>query len=198
NFFLNVLQIATEHDVKCIVVINDTSRRTATQAKTHDEDVTATLLERIHLRVQNDPDGCVVIVDRPAGGRKDEDKFLLSCLEQLQSGTRYIKHSKIALNVLSTPSKLVRTLQLADLITSCCTARIGGELVFSPPIFEKIIPLLPSDYGRKGGCGLKIHPDFLYANLYPWILGDEHFVRHQNAFGLPTMDRPYRENEYDY
>lgn len=198
EFFFNVLRVASKHNVKCIVVINDTSCRTATETDTHYEDITTTLLERVHHRIPNDPDGCVVIVDRPSGGRTDEDKFLLRCLEQLQSGTTYVTHDKIALNVLSTPSKLVRTLQLADLVTSCSTARVSGEAVYSPPVFEKIVSLCPAEFDRKGGVSFKIHPDFKYANLYHWILGDSHFVRFNNGFPLPFQYRPYSQNENNY
>jgi hypothetical protein len=198
EFFLEILRAAHDHEVKCLVVINETSCRTATNASTHDEDVTITLLERIHHRIPSNSDGCVVIVDRPSGDRSDEDRFLFRCLEQIQSGTTYVKHNKIVLNVLSTPSKLVRTLQLADLVTSCCTARISGEAVYSPPIFEKIISLCPEEFGRKGGTSFKIHPDFKYANLYHWILGDSHFVRFQNGWPLPFSHRPYCQNENVY
>jgi len=198
EFFFKVLNVTREHNVKCLVVINDTSCRTATKAGTHYEDVTTTLLERVHHRIPNDPDGCVVIVDRPSGGRADEDKFLFCCLEQLQSGTTYVTHDKIALNVLSTPSKLVRTLQLADLVTSCSTARVSGEAIYSPPVFEQIVSLFPAEFDRKGGVSFKIHPDFKYANLYHWILGDSYFVRFNTGFPLPFQYRPYSQNENNY
>jgi hypothetical protein len=198
EFFLDVLRVAHDHNVKCLVVINDTSCNTATNACKHDEDVTTTLLERVHLSIPCDSDGCIVIVDRPSGDRTDEDRFLLRCLEQIQSGTTYVRHNKIALNVLSTPSKFLRILQLGDLVTSCCTARVGGEAVYSPPVFEQIMALCPEKSGRKGGTSFKIHPDFKYANLYHWILGDSHFVRFNIGHPLPFSNRPYYQNENDY
>jgi hypothetical protein len=51
--------------------------------------------------------------------------------------------------------------------------------------------MFPRDFGRIGGLGLKIHPDFRYANLYHWLLGDSHFVRYQSGYPLPFKSRPY-------
>ena len=98
---------------------------------------------------------------------------------------------RIALNTLCTQSRFVRLLQVADLVTSCVAARVAGETRYSPPIFEALLPLLPKSSGRIGGCGLKIHPDFKYANLYRWILGDTRFWEEERAVRLPLEDRPY-------
>jgi hypothetical protein len=86
---------------------------------------------------------------------------------------------------------MVRCLQAADLITASVTAFVAGENKFSPPVFAAILPLFPKDFGRIGGLGLKIHPDFRYANLYHWLLGDSHFVRHQVGSPLPFEKSPY-------
>lgn len=198
DFFLEILRIASEHKVKCLVVMNDITCRTATGTESHNLDTTITLLERVHHRIPCDSEGCIIIVDRPSGGRSDEDKFLLQCLEQIQSGTAYVKYQKFVLNVLSTPSKLIRTLQLADLVTSCCLARVSGESCYSPIIFEKIINMCPDQDGRKGGASFKIHPDYKYANLYCWLLGDKVFIRSGIGHPLPISKRPYSLNENAY
>jgi len=79
----------------------------------------------------------------------------------------------------------------ADVVTSCVVARVSGESTHSPPVFDLIKPLLRSDGHRIGGVGLKIHPDFVYANLYHWLLGDSHFHRFNIGFPMPLKDRPF-------
>lgn len=195
-FFLDVLHRARNHGVRCVVAISDTHRHPATGKVPYDQDVTTLLLERIHHRIPDDTDGCVVIVDRPTGGRTDEDAFLYNCLELIQSGTRYVKHDRIALNVLASPSRFVRLLQLADVVTSCTAARVSGEREYSPAVFAQLVPLFPEEYGRRGGVSIKLHPDFLYANLYHWLFGDEILVRSGGTVTLPLPHRSYAHSEY--
>ena len=194
HFFFNVLSAAADHDIVAMVVLEDANCRTAPRAQTHEDDVSRLLLERVHNSLPFSSDGCIVIVGRPTGDRADEDRFLSHCLEDLQSGTEYVQHDKIALNVLSTPSKLVRLLQLADLITSCTTARVSGEPRYSPPVFDKVKGLLQNDMSRVGGVGVKIHPDYKYANLYHWILGDTHYWRRNGGVPYPLAGRPYSKD----
>lgn len=191
EFFIRVLTLARDRGVKAIVVIEDTGYQTATGTPTAEEDITSLFLERVHRQLVKARSEGIVIVDRPGGGRADEDRFLANCLETLQSGTDYVKHDRIALNVLSTPSKLIRLLQVADVVTSCTTAAVSGEDRFSPPIFKAIKPLLYSDMRRIGGVGLKIHPDLVFVNLYHWLLGDSHFFKHTTGYPLPLQDHPY-------
>lgn len=70
----------------------------------------------------------------------------------------------------------------------------AGESNFSPPIFECMKPLFRSETGRVGGVGLKLHPDYKYANLYHWLLGDSHFVRGGSGTPLPMKNRPYSDD----
>lgn len=198
DFFERILKVALDCKVQALFVANDTTCSTATRVASHDEDVSTTLLERVHHRTPIDDDGYIVIVDRPGGDRRDEDQFLMTCLEQLQQGTRYVKHDRIAINVVSTPSKLVRCLQLADVITSCCLARVSGEDRYSPKVFSMILPMFREEFGRRGGCSFKIHPDFKYANLYHWLLGDSHFVRNSSGSPMPLKNRPYSTSATSY
>ena len=122
------------------------------------------------------------------------EKDLTNCLETIEAGTTYIKPDCIALNVLSANSKYIRLLQAADLVTSCTLALVSGENTFSPKVFEKIKPLFDSEKDRIGGVGLKIHPDFKYANLYHWLVGDTHFVRSNAGIPLPLSGRPYSKS----
>jgi hypothetical protein len=114
----------------------------------------------------------------------------------IQNGTRFMQHERIALNVLSTSSDHSRCLQLADLVASCTLATIGGENRFAPTTFALIKPLLCEDMGRIGGVGLKIHPDFKYANLYHWLCGDEFLKRGNVAHPLPDIGTPYPRDPF--
>ncbi|MEW6233637.1 MAG: DUF3800 domain-containing protein [Chloroflexota bacterium] len=194
-FFIDVLSMAERGGVKAIVVIEDTNLRTATSAPNAEMDVTRLFLERVNIQLRRMRSEGIVIVDRPSGDRANEDRFLANCLETLQAGTTYVKPDRIVLNVLSTPSKLVRLLQAADVVSSCTVAAVGGEARFSPPVFALIKRLLFSDMGRIGGVGLKIHPDYRYANLYHWLLGDLHFWKAGAGVSLPLTDRPYSSDQ---
>lgn len=191
QFFIEVLSLFKSADAKAIVVIVDMEARTATDAPTHEQDVTSLLLERVDNQLARMRSEGIVIVDRPRGDRGDEYKFLAGCLETLRSGTDYVSYDHIALNVLSTPSRLIRLLQAADVVTSCTLSAIGGEDTYSPPVFHEIKDLLLKESGRYGGVGLKIHPDFKYANLYHWLLGDTHFWRYNCGNPLPLRAWPY-------
>lgn len=201
DFFLNILRLAAACGAEALVVIDDTRYATAIRdAPSHEADVTRMFLERAdnYLRWARVNDHGVVIADRPGGGRREEDKFLLDCLETLQVGTKYVKPERIALPVLSARSDLVRLAQLADVVTGCTLSRVAGEAQYAPPVFEGIKPLLLRDGGRIGGIGLKIHPDYIYVNLYHWVLGDDTFWRGGGGWPLPIVGRPYRQSPDRY
>jgi hypothetical protein len=140
----------------------------------------------------------MVIVARPSGGRTDEDKFLARCADIVSSGTNYSKFGQLVTNVLTMPSSHSRLLQVADLVTSTSTAMVAGHTEFAGPVFPHVKVLLRSGSGRIGGVGLKIHPDFSYANLYHWVLGDTDFWRGNLGTPLPLKDRPYAADGMTY
>src|SRR5438132_941352 len=74
----------------------------------------------------------VVVAAAPQGGSKGQGKFLADCGELLQAGTEFMKLDSIALGVLTAKSQQLRLLQLADIVTSCTVARVGGESDYSP------------------------------------------------------------------
>lgn len=191
EFFETVLTLAAELDVRATVVICDANHEPANSGCTAEDDTLKLFLERVERRLHGLGTDGVVIVDRPSGGRAEERKFILECAEKLQSGTKYVRHKRIALNVLSASSDNSRCIQLADLVTSCTVAHVGGERRFSPRTFQAIKLLLCSDDGRFGGVGLKIHPDFKHANLYHWLCGDEFIKRGSGGLSLPVKDRGY-------
>lgn len=190
SFFIAVLTLLEQADVTAIVVIEDASCRPATCGLSAEMDVTRMFLERADQHLKAVRCQGIVITDRPGGGAEAQNRFLADCAEALQTGTEYVSLKRIAF-VLSTPSKLVRLLQAADMVTSCTRAFVAGEKQFSPPVFNAVKRILRSEGGRIGGVGLKIHPDFKYANLYHWLLGDTHVWRPGPAIPLPSPDRAY-------
>ena len=86
--------------------------------------------------------------------------------------------------------------QCADLIIGCTTARVGGEQNFSPQVFELIRPMMPQELLKTAGYGLKLHPEYVYDNLYHWILGEQ--TKWQGNVGIPYPigGRPFSENPY--
>ncbi len=197
DFFLQVIEILNQHQVIATVVIEDTTYLTATGAKTHELDAVTLFLERVDHQCERDESFGFVIVDRPSGDRGNEDAFLATCLETLQAGTRYVKPSFIAHNVLSAPSHHSRLLQAADLITSCTLSVVSGEMQYAPPVFEAIKPLLDRNGGRIGGYGLKIHPDSRYANLYHWLVNDQTFYKAFTFAEMPLSKRKYATGPFE-
>lgn len=193
QFFLEVVAALKEAGAVAIVAIEDTEASPAhNYALTAKEDVTILFLERVNSYLGSLRQDGLVIVDQPGGGRKDETKYLMACMEALIAGTDYVQFDHIAHNVLTTPSHLSRMLQAADVITSCSLAAIAGESQYAPPVFEAIKGMLrQGDFGHIGGMGLKLHPDGKYVNLYHWLLGDTDFWRYGSAWPLPLPNKKY-------
>jgi len=195
-FFSQIIAHLVEHEVTVAVVVVERGHRSATGASTPEEDATRLFLERVEYCCSNNFSRALVVTDRPSGGRGDEDKFLSGCLEMLQQGTAYVQHKLIVHNVVSTPSRLSRLLQAADLVTGLTLAATGGEKTYAPPLLAAIRPLFYRDGNRIGGYGLKIHPALRYMNLYHWLVGDTHFWRGQTGFPLPIADHAYHAGPY--
>ena len=197
-FFHRLLAITAQHGTKGLVVIEDTTKNTATDASNAEEDVLQLFLERVNNQLSSIGSEGIVIVSRPSGDRRSEDGFLDKCVDALASGTTYVQYSKISLNILSVPSRFVRLLQVADIIASCSVAMVAGETQFAPSIFSSIKPLLLSNFGYIGGTGLKIHPDLSYGNLYHWLLGDTHIKKGNSGHPLPIKTLPYSTSSDKY
>jgi hypothetical protein len=56
--------------------------------------------------------------------------------------------------------------------------------------------MLDNDGIRKGGIGLKIHPDYRYANLYHWLINDTDWYKRNSGISIPFSDLPYFSNPY--
>jgi hypothetical protein len=190
EFYLRALALANEARATAIVVIADRKARSATGAKTPEEDVVTMFLERAHNALDMTQTEAILLMDRPGGDRQEENEFLASCLTTMREGTGYVLPARLTLAV-STQSRLVRLLQLADVVASSTLAFVAGEPTYSPPVFEAVRPMLRRG---GGGWGMKIHPDYRYANLYHWLLGDKILLRGNSYLELPTSGRPYRSS----
>lgn len=196
EFFRRATILAREAGAKVIVMIVDTQYNHAIAGiGSHQLDVTVLLLERIEASLGDAGREGLIVVDTPSGGREQETQFLRNCREVLASGTRYVSMERIATNVVAAPSRFIRCLQLADVITGATTSFVAGESRWSPLVFEEIRPLLRrSSHANIGGAGVKIHPDFRYANLYHWLLGDTLVVRFNTGHPLPMSNFPYHND----
>jgi hypothetical protein len=190
QFFNRLIGALRARGVTATVVIEDTKRSRAITGTTPEMDVVRMLLERISNQCTQSE--AFIVVDRPSGGRVDEDRFLRGCLETINASAGYVQSDRIAHSVVSTPSHLSRLLQAADVVTSCTLATVAGEHRFAPPVFEAIKPLfVTGSSDQRGGFGVKLHPDFRYVNLYHWVLGDEVVAKFRNTVALPLPNRPY-------
>jgi hypothetical protein len=113
--------------VTATVVVEDKGRRPAIpSSRTAEEDVVTLALERADNHLRNIGTTAIVVMDRPGGSRKHEDRFLANCMDKLKNGTQFVAMERLAL-VLTTDSKHLRLLQLADVVVASTLARVAGE-----------------------------------------------------------------------
>ena len=144
------------------------------------------LFERLCMQLKRNGSNGIIVSDEPGGGRAEDLALLQLFLEQIQSGTEYIKEcDNLVLNMLTTPSKLVRQLQLADLVVGITTGMVCANTKYAGPLFPVVQSMLiKSPAGYVGGSGLKIGPNG-WENLYHWVLGEHALVRGGGAMGWP-------------
>jgi len=172
RFFLRALGLAHARGVQVCVVVEDTDRGQATAAPTPEDDVVQLFLERADNHVRMLGRRAIVIADRPGGDRAAEERFLGRCIETVRQGRAFVQFRHLAL-VITTPAKLVRLLQLADVVTSCTVSFVGGHVRYAEPVFDVIRPMLRTELGRIGGVGLKIQPDLRSATSITGSSGTE-------------------------
>jgi hypothetical protein len=186
DFQIAVLNALSEHDCRAVFVAEDAGCTPAESSSTTPEiDVVKLLIERVDWFLSHAGSHGLIICDRPGGDHRAEESFLLDCLETLRTGTDCLTPDRIVMSVLTSPFRLSRILQAADLITSCTLAYVTGESNFAPPLFPHLSPLFIRESGRTGGVGVKLHPFLKYGNLYHWLFGDEHYVRGNAGHPLP-------------
>lgn len=192
RFFADALKLAVAAGCTALVVVVDTTGKPAIATSgSPEEDAVALFLERAHHHLRSETGTeALVLVDRPSGNRRDEVEFLAKCLVTMREGTSYVLPDRLTL-VVATQSRLVRLLQLADVVVSSSLACVAGERQYSPAIFSAIRPM----FRGGGGFCLKIHPDGRYVNLYHWLLGDDFHVPRGRYTELPDPRRPYARSQ---
>lgn len=186
DFFLRILQVLIDSSCKSIGIIRDTEVQSdVDETSDFRKDIPRQLLERIHDLC----DEAVVVVGRPV--LNVDNSFLLAGTESRRNAAE--PANRIALSGLSAPLASVRLLQAAELVVSATLSYISGEETHSPELFPSIKRLVCEEMFRKGGVGLRIHPESRFANLYHWLLGDEFYGRGMGGVGYPLPGQPYHE-----
>src|SRR5437899_635332 len=97
TFFNTALREAAAMGAQALVVIEDINHGLAiAEAGDHEMDVVGMFLERVNNQLRARKRHGVVVVDRPTGGRREEMRYLVRCLEALQTGTKFVKPDRIA------------------------------------------------------------------------------------------------------
>ena len=193
--YRRILQSASGHGARTLVIVWDTGRTTLQGDKALEKCIDFAF-ERLSVNLSKRNEEALIVADRPGGGRKQEEGMLSKFLERVLLGTEYSVPDWCALNILTTPSKLLRQLQLADVITGITTAMVAGQYKYAYPLFPEVKSMLIMNYyGTIGGTGLKLFPDDL-TNLYRWVLEEDTFwkVGQNSGFGLPASRYPYMED----
>ena len=191
DFFNSVLKTCADHGCKFVVAVVDFSCQHATRnAEDHETDALNLVLERFNTHLKEE-DG-IVFVAKPSGGQRDEGRLLADCVELLQAGTGYVEFENIAMNVVTMPFRLSRTLQCSDLVVAITTSMIADRTTYAKNHFDIISEgALRDSRGFIGGTGIKIHPQTIYMNLHYWLLGEDYSARFNCP--LPNPRRPYAE-----
>jgi hypothetical protein len=170
-----VLGAARQHGGRAIVVVWDTGRTNRPVSEAFDRCVDYAF-ERVETHFQKVGRLGLVVADRPGGGKSEEDAFLESFLLRVTLGTEYKKGQNVQLNVLTTPSHLLRHLQTADLVTGIATGAVGGNR-YALALAGALRPLLLRNaLGTIGGTGLKLVPQEL-VNLHYHCFGEVSFAK---------------------
>lgn len=193
ELYQRCLGSAREYEAQAIVAIIDTGRTTMGT----DPAARWTLkfvFERLNTQLEKREEFGLVVTDKPGG---DEMEFLENFVGWVQEGTEYSPGERVLLNALPSPSRFVRHLQLADLVTAVTTAMVAGYYRYASPVFDEIKPLLITNaLGKVGGTGLKLFPDEL-INLYHWVLEENAFTKARHGMGIRLPDPRYPYSEED-
>lgn len=185
--YSKILKATKDTGCRALVVAWDTGRTTLQGDRAFNK-VLDYAFERIAMHLSKRESLGVIVADRPGGGSKEDEQFLSAFLTRLNDGTDYVVPEQVPINILTTPSHLLRHLQVADLITSITCAMVAGQDKYAAPLFPIIKEMLiENHHGYKGGTGLKVFPDEL-INLYHWILEESHFVKVSMSTGFPLPD----------
>jgi len=130
--------------------------------------------ERFQFFLQHQEDRYgIIIADFPGSG--SEEKNLLTNYHELrQKGTRFVKLSKIVMNLLTTESQWHPGLQIADLIVGVTTAMCTAHSAYASPFWNIVKEKLHrTASGSVIGCGLKIFPPESAADVHEMLFPEE-------------------------
>ncbi|MDO9518916.1 MAG: hypothetical protein Q7L19_01720 [Pseudohongiella sp.] len=196
NCYSSILKATEQAGATVIATVCDPEMRHLRLEWGFERCVTYTL-ERVSAYTENLESQTVVISDRPSGGKREEDQFLLDYLDHIESDYNFMIKGNFALNMLTAPSHLVRLLQVADLVTAITTAMVSGQTKYAKDYFGLVMPMFAKNaLGSVGGTGLKVYPDNL-INLYHWVLGEQHFSKASRMAGIPLPHSSYLYYEND-
>jgi len=191
RFLEEAVGLAGERRAVAVVVVHDANCPTFSGATEAEMDVAGAFLGCVDKRLAvRKSDGAIMAPAKSENGVQEEG-FVGDCLETLLNAASCVKASGVTLSALSLPFRRKRLLQLAEVVVSCITALVGGDEQCSGGMFASVKGLLARERGRTGRVGLSLHPYYMYANLYHWLLGDSHFWMHGMGFALPLACYPY-------
>jgi hypothetical protein len=200
--YAQVLEAAHALGARGIVVCNDTGRTTDSKDAAYQRCLDY-LFERLSMNLEDRKAHAIIVADRPGGGKIQEQEFLAYFLRRFREGTSYVPPNRLLLNVLTTPSEMVRHLQLADLVTGITTAMVAGSETYARPLFHLVQRLLITNRpGGIAGTGLKIAPDSTredsLVNLYHWVLGEKllHKGGGAMAYRLPAHGYAFQKDGF--
>ena len=148
-----ILRVAKDHGGRAIVVVTDTGR-TGQHVSDASDRCVKYAFERFETHLEKSDRLGLVVADRPGGGKPEEDAFLRSFLLRITLGTEYKTGANVPVNVLTTPSHLVRHLQIADLVTGIAAGAVGGSR-YASALAPSLQPLfLGNAMGAIGGRAL--------------------------------------------
>jgi hypothetical protein len=195
RFYRDVISTLSTHNVTAtVVIVDEKADQWSVDRHASVRKAVKFFLERADQQSASRGRQTILVVDKPGGGRREEREFLDSCTEVIESGTDFVRLGHIAHAILTCDSDRSRLLQAADLVTSATAAYVAGNVQFSASVFKVIQPLLYRSGDRVHGYGLKIFPDFRYANLFHWLLGEQVFWRGNSGDMLPTNRFPYSKD----
>lgn len=191
RFLKESVRLLRERRVVAVVMVHDADCPTFSGATEAEMDVAGSFLRWVETRLAvRKSDGAILAPANIEGGGPEEG-FVGGHLETLVNATSCSKASGVTLSALSLSLRHERLLQLAGVIVSCTTAVVGGDRQYAGELFAPVRGLLARKQGRTGRVGLSLHPYYMYANLYHWLVGDSHFWMHGTGFALPLACYPY-------
>ena len=154
------------------------------------------LYERIEKCLKRHNTQGVVISDRPGGGTPEHDKWLKDTLDLTEFGTRYVAAERVVLPIVTSPSKHLRQLQLADLIVGATTAAVAGNRYATAmaPLLRKLAHT--DQVGVAADVGIKLYPRDL-NNLHHWVFGEPNYqdATHDRGCRLPNPAWRYADDD---